>query len=61
MVSVIKGFFCLILIIYICTVIIAICRSTIHGRAEDGGRKPELREKFDVSVSRAVADLAASS
>ena len=32
--------------------------STIHGRAEDGGRKPELREQFDVSVSRAVADLA---
>ena len=29
--------------------------STIHGRAEDGGRKPELREQFDVSVSRAVA------
>lgn len=32
--------------------------STIHGRAEDGGRNPQLREKFDVSVSRAVADLA---
>ena len=32
--------------------------TTIHGRAEDGGRKPELREQFDVSVSRAVADLA---
>lgn len=31
---------------------------TIHGRAEDGGRNPELREQFDVSVSRAVADLA---
>ena len=30
---------------------------TIHGRAEDGGRKTELREQFDVSVSRAVADL----
>ena len=32
--------------------------STIHGRAEDGGRNPKLREQFDVSVSRAVANLA---
>ena len=32
--------------------------TTIHGRAEDGGRNPKLREQFDVSVSRAVADLA---
>ena len=29
----------------------------IHMRAEDGGRKAELREKFDVAVARAVADL----
>lgn len=31
--------------------------STVHGRAEDGGKSKELREQFDVSVSRAVADL----
>ncbi|NLD11467.1 16S rRNA (guanine(527)-N(7))-methyltransferase RsmG [Aminicella lysinilytica] len=31
--------------------------NTIHGRAEDLGRKPELRESFDLCVSRAVADL----
>ncbi len=29
----------------------------IHMRAEDGGRKTEHREKFDVAVARAVADL----
>ena len=29
----------------------------IHARAEEGGRKPELREKFDVSIARAVAAL----
>lgn len=29
----------------------------IHMRAEEGGRKAELREKFDVAVARAVADL----
>ena len=29
----------------------------IHMRAEEGGRKTELREKFDVAVARAVADL----
>ena len=27
----------------------------IHNRAEDGGRNPALREKFDIAVSRAVA------
>ena len=27
----------------------------IHARAEDGGRKPELRESFDRAVARAVA------
>ena len=30
----------------------------IHGRAEEGARKKELREKFDFAVSRAVANLA---
>ncbi|MGN1101248.1 MAG: 16S rRNA (guanine(527)-N(7))-methyltransferase RsmG [Huintestinicola sp.] len=31
--------------------------TAIHSRAEDGGHKPELREKFDISVARAVAAL----
>ena len=31
---------------------------TIHGRAEDIGRDKDYREKFDVCVSRAVANLA---
>lgn len=30
----------------------------IHGRAEDFGTRPEFREKFDISLSRAVANLA---
>lgn len=30
----------------------------IHGRAEDGGRDKNLREKFDLAVSRAVANMA---
>lgn len=30
---------------------------TVHGRAEDYGKNPEFRESFDISVSRAVADL----
>ena len=29
----------------------------VHSRAEDGARKPELREKFDFATSRAVAQL----
>ncbi len=29
----------------------------IHARAEEGGRKKELREKFDISTARAVARL----
>lgn len=29
----------------------------IHARAEDGGRNPDLREKFDVATARAVAAL----
>jgi 16S rRNA (guanine527-N7)-methyltransferase len=31
---------------------------TIHSRAEDGARDNALREKFDVAVSRAVANMA---
>ena len=31
--------------------------TTIHSRAEDGARKPELREQFDVATSRAVANM----
>ena len=30
----------------------------VHMRAEDGGRDKNMREKFDVAVARAVADLA---
>jgi 16S rRNA (guanine527-N7)-methyltransferase len=30
---------------------------TLHARAEDAGRKPELRAGFDLAVSRAVAEL----
>lgn len=30
---------------------------TVHGRAEDGARKQELRESFDLSVTRAVAKV----
>lgn len=28
-----------------------------HGRAEEGGKKPEFREQFDLATSRAVANL----
>lgn len=31
--------------------------NTIHGRAEEGGRNKLLRERFDLAVSRAVANL----
>lgn len=31
---------------------------TVHGRAEDYGKDKDCREKFDISVSRAVANLA---
>lgn len=31
--------------------------SMIHSRAEDGGRNPELRENYDLCVSRAVANM----
>ena len=30
---------------------------TVHGRAEEYGRKNEYREKYDLVVSRAVADM----
>lgn len=30
----------------------------LHFRAEDAGKKEELREKFDIATARAVADLA---
>ena len=29
----------------------------IHSRAEDGGKNPDYREKYDISVARAVAAL----
>ena len=32
--------------------------TTIHSRAEDGARRKELRENFDVATSRAVANMA---
>lgn len=31
--------------------------TTIHSRAEDGARKKELREAFDIATSRAVANM----
>ncbi len=31
--------------------------TTVHARAEDGGRDDNLREQFDVATSRAVANL----
>lgn len=34
------------------------CTSLLHMRAEDGGRDKKYREKFDVAVSRAVANMA---
>ena len=35
--------------------------STVHGRAEDFGRNPDYREKYDLAVSRAVANLSSLS
>lgn len=32
--------------------------TTIHSRAEDGARNKELREKFNIATSRAVANMA---
>lgn len=34
---------------------------TVHGRAEDSAKKPEHREQYDLSVSRAVSRLASLS
>ncbi len=34
---------------------------TVHGRAEDIGRNPDYREKYDLVVSRAVANLSSLS
>lgn len=31
--------------------------NVVHLRAEEGGRKPELREKYDFAVARAVANM----
>ncbi len=36
---------------------LAIPVQRIHARAEEGGRKPHLREQFDVATARAVAGL----
>ncbi len=30
---------------------------TVHSRAEDGGKDPRMREKFDIACARAVANL----
>lgn len=38
---------------------IGISAELVHSRAEEGSRKPEYREKFDLAVSRAVANLPA--
>ncbi|MDO4961016.1 MAG: 16S rRNA (guanine(527)-N(7))-methyltransferase RsmG [Eubacteriales bacterium] len=35
--------------------------ATVHGRAEDYGRNPEYREKYDIAVSRAVANMSSLS
>ena len=34
--------------------------TALHGRAEELGKTPELREQFDIATARAVADLASS-
>lgn len=39
-------------------VVLGLDARCIHSRAEDAGRKPILREAFDIGVSRAVAKLA---
>ncbi len=36
---------------------LAIPAALVHARAEEAGRKPELREQFDVATARAVAGL----
>lgn len=36
---------------------LSLCGVTVHGRAEELGKKPEFREKFDFVTARAVANL----
>lgn len=36
---------------------VGLTANLVHARAEEGGRKPELREHFDVATARAVAAL----
>ena len=36
---------------------LALPMATVHARAEEGGRNPQFREKFDVATARAVAAL----
>lgn len=43
---------------YVCSQI-SIKAETIHGRAEEMSQTPQYREKFDLAVSRAVANLPA--
>ncbi len=36
---------------------VGLAAQTVHARAEEGGRNPALRERFDVATARAVAAL----
>ena len=36
---------------------IGVSAVALHSRAEEAGKKPELREKFDIATARAVANL----
>ncbi len=36
---------------------VGVSATRIHARAEEGGRRPDLRDKFDVATARAVAGL----
>jgi len=36
---------------------LGICAQLIHSRAEEGGRNPKLRERYDVAIARAVAAM----
>lgn len=36
---------------------VSLTAQTLYLRAEEGGRKPELREQFDIACARAVANL----
>lgn len=46
----------LVFLDHVCKTIDRPC-TIVHARAEDGGRKPELRDSFDVAIARAVAAL----